>query len=238
MKKLISVLLISMTVSLAFAIQVGRFDFAAYYNGRNKEERWLELNIFDGTSSTSNAGIIELANPEIGTEQSQDFNQVVFKWEVIGNYYSKLSINFNILPLQAYKNGIYYIPAHKFDIYATETIFENLDHSLDGVNLKDNLYANYKIDGQYQAQGKGLAVFDQKVSNNYPYPSPYNAKGKDVVLAGAILKGNTTLSVEDTYGDTIWTRRGECILTITDHDEETLGEFDYVANITVTTWVD
>ena len=59
-----------------------------------------------------------------------------------------------------------------------------------------------------------------------------------MVLAGAILKGNTTLSVEDTYGDTIWTRRGECILTITDHDEETLGEFDYVANITVTTWVD
>ena len=238
MKKLISVLLISMIVSLAFAIQAGRFDFAAYFNGRNKEERWLELNIFDGTSSTSNAGIIELANPEIGTEQSQNFNQVVFKWEISGNYYKKLSIKFNILPLQAYKNGTYYIPAHQFDLYATETVFENLDYSLVGVNLKDNLYANYKIGGQYQAEGKGLAVFGDKVSNNYPYPAPYNAKGKDVTLAGSILKGNATLSVEDEYGDTTWTRKGECILTITDYDEETQGEFDYVANITVTTWID
>ena len=238
MKKLILVLLISMVVPLVFAINAGRFDFAAYFNGRSKEERWLELNIFDGTSSTSNAGIIELANPEIGTEQSQDFNQVVFRWEISGNYYSKLSINFNILPLQAYKNGTYYIPAHQFSIYATETVFENLDYSLEGVNLKDNLYANYKIDGQYQAQGKGLAIFDQKVSNNYPYPSPYSVKGKDVTLAGGILKGNSYLLVTDTYGDTIWTRKGECILTITDYDEETQGEFDYVANITVTTWVD
>ena len=157
---------------------------------------------------------------------------------MIGNYYNKLSIKFNILPLQAYKNGTYYIPAHTFDIYATDAIFENLEHSLDDVNLKDNLYANYKIGGQYQAQGKGLAVFSQKTSNNYPYPSPYNAKGIDVTLAGAILKGTTTLSETDLYGDTIWTRKGECILTITDYDEETQGEFDYVANITVTTWVD
>lgn len=238
MKRVIIILLLLVAIPMLFSEQAGRFTFAAFYNGREVSNRWMELNIFDGTSSTSNAGIIVLANPEIGTEQSQNFEQVVFRWEMIGNYYNKLNIKFNILPLQAYKSGTYYIPKHSFSIYATGTTFENLEHSLDGVSLKDNLYANYKIGGQYQTQGKGKASFDNMVSNNYPYPSPYDAKGKDVTLAGAILLGSSTLSNDSIYGETIWTRKGECVLTITEYDEETQGEFDYIANITVTTWID
>lgn len=250
MKKTIAVIVIAISVlSMICAQQIGRFDFAAYYNGKEQAPRWTQINIYDGTSATQNAGIIQLANPEIDTEQSSEFSETVFKWEYSGNYYINSAIKFNFLPLQAYREGHYYIPEHSFTIHITETEFINLEYPdvTMSEHVYDEMYTKYNdsvVEPTAERPGPQTVTFATKTDGNYPYPSPYDSKGLNIELKGSILRkideegqsAGKTLPTNSKWGKTTWIRKGTCVLTIGDHETED-GEYDYIANITVTTWV-
>ena len=250
MKRVLSCIIIAIIVlSAAYSQQIGRFDFAAYFNGKEQAPRWTQINIYDGTSATQNAGIIQLANPEIDPEQSSEFSETVFRWEYSGNYYINSSIKFNFLPLQAYVDGHYYIPEHSFTIHITETEFLNLEYPdvTMSDHVYDNMYRRYKdsiLEPTSQRPGPQTVSFAEKTDGNYPYPSPYDSKGLNIELNGSILRAvaeeggssGSILPETSKWGRTTWIRRGTCVLTIGDH-ETADGEYDYIANITVTTWV-
>ena len=248
-KTLTSIAYAFIVLTMICAQQIGRFDFAAYYNGKEQAPRWTQINIYDGTTATQNAGIIQLANPEIDTEQSSEFSETVFKWEYSGNYYINSAIKFNFLPLQAYLDGTYYIPEHSFTIHITETEFINLEYPDVTMtdHIYDNMYTRYNdgiVEPTSQRPGPQTVEFAEKTDGNYPYPAPYDSKGLNIELNGSILRAvaeeggkiNSTLPTTSKWAGTTWIRRGTCVLTIGDHETED-GEYDYVANITVTTWI-
>ena len=234
MKKMIFFAILMLIISsMVFAIDPVEWSFFAYYNGES--ENRLELEIFDGTNKAMNAAIIQMANPEVVTEQSSGsgYIETVFTWRLRGNYQTKVTINFNFLPLQAFLNKKYYIPEHKFTMKMNETTFEN------GLvpDIEDYVYDKMYDDNQ----AAKTADFTEKgvIDGNYPYLT-YGGSGKNIKYEGPIykiengVKKNASWGANTNYSRTFWTRSGTCSLEIFDYDHTTIGEFDYIANVTVT----
>ena len=252
MKRIVIVLLLlPVLASLAFALRSpeGEFEFYAYYNASAHENNWLELDIYDGTNSMKNAAIIQVADPSVSTEQSVGFSQNVFHWELSGNYDDKVTITINFLPLQAFKNGTYYIPKHKFTLTYNPIVLDNLKYPhLDIYNeLFDTAYySNWenKVAGITTDNITKTVEFSTKEEGNYPYLS-YGLSGISVSYSGFIwraVKNKKPVAPgkpgDPDFRNMIWTRSGVCSLTVLDYDTTTEGDFDYVANISITITVD
>ena len=240
MKRYVLLCILLFVTSFAFSDQVGRFDFAAYYNGRGNQAKWIELNIYDGTSSSqTNAGIINLVDPHVLTEQGVSYEeQTVFIYEIQGNYDNRLYIEIKFLPLQAYVNDTYYIPKHEFIVsetsFAFNSLLENGDNPL--TYLHDNILLKYKEGG---TEGPKSVLF-QKIHGDNPYPTPDSeatdySKGKTIQFFGGVcLNSNDKTPGSNTiYSSIPWTRRGQCKLIIRE-DEEINGEYTYVSDVKVT----
>lgn len=239
MKKLHMLLIISLIVFSAFCETVGRFDFNAYYRGRGNQQKWIELNIFDGTSNTQNAGIITLLDPYVYTEQGTGFDQNVFSWEVRGNYDIRLVMTFTFLPLQAYLNERYYIPKHYFELIVDGCEFIAADPPDVNEKLYDNLYERYK-NHEFDEGGTysypRIVRFSTMVNDTYPYPSPYDANGKVAKMSGCIMlrkDGQDSMPPSGSdYANIEWRRTGHCILHLVEYDQRD-GDFNYISNVKV-----
>ena len=249
MKRAFVILLLLAVASSAFAVGTGtlseNFMFKAYYD-REQATQWVDLNIYDRNRSMQNAGIIQLADPVVVTEQSagtgDNQNPEVFVWELEGNYCNQVTIKFNFLPLQAFKTdennvGLYYIPKHTFTLTMTNTVFPGAG----GTEMASAVYdfQKYRKTGNpkntyynYTADTAVTIPFDhEKESGTYPYLS-YGNSGFDVEFRGTICNKNTTTMHTGDYSRSTWKRSGVCTLRIEDYDH-TVGEFDYVADIRV-----
>lgn len=259
MKKPLALLILTIIVFssiLADKVQSGDFRFNAYYDASAHTNNWLELNISDETGSMMNAAVIQLADPSVSTGQSVGFTKTVFSWELSGNYYQKVTIVINVLPLQAYKNGIYYIPAHDFIFTLNQTVYSPLLSHPDinvANELFDGMYYADKAAWQANTPREGVITqtieFEDKdegkngVQGNYPYLG-YGLTGKTVTYQGSMLRTNhggaprtPGSSTDPDYRFAIWTRSGVCALKVISHDTTTEGEFDYAANISITVTV-
>ena len=259
MKKTVALLVLTITISslvLADKVQSGDFRFNAYYDASSHTNTWLELNISDETGSMMNAAVIQLADPSVSTGQSVGYTGNVFRWELSGNYYQKVTININVLPLQAYKNGIYYIPVHDFVFTLNQTVYSPLLSHPDinvGEQLFDGMYYADKAAWQANTPREGVVTqtikFEDKdegkngVQGNYPYLG-YGLSGVTVTYQGSMLRTThggapkaPNPSSDPDYRYAIWTRSGICALKVISHDTTTEGDFDYAANITITVTV-
>ena len=259
MKKPLALLILTIIVFssvLAEKVQAGDFRFNAYYDASAHTNNWLELNISDETGSMMNAAVIQLADPSVSTGQSVGFTKNVFRWELSGNYYQKVTIKINVLPLQAYKNGIYYIPVHDFIFTLNQTSYSSL-LGFPNINvaneLFDSMYYADKAAWQANTPREGVVTqtikFEDKdegkdgVQGNYPYLE-YGLSGVNVTYQGSMLRTThggapkpAGSSSDPDYRYAIWTRSGICALKVISHDTTTEGEFDYAANITITVTV-
>ena len=259
MRKTVALLALTFAVfSLVFAdkVQTGDFRFNAYYDASSHTNNWLELSISDETGSMMNAAVIQLADPSVSTGQSVGFTKTVFSWTLSGNYYQKVTIVINVLPLQAYKNGIYYIPVHDFIFTLNQTVYSPLLSHPDidvGTVLFDSMYYADKAAMESNTPKEGVLnttiKFEDKddekegVQGNYPYLG-YGLSGRNVTYEGKMLlksngnaPGNPSPSTNPNYRYAIWTRSGTCALKVISHDTTTEGEFDYAANISITVTV-
>lgn len=257
MKKTVALLILTATVFsiiLADKVQSGDFRFNAYYDASSHTNNWLELNISDETGSMMNAAVIQLADPSVSTGQSVGYTGNVFRWELSGNYYQKVTIKINVLPLQAYKNGTYYIPVHDFYFTLNQTVYSPLLGFPDteaGTLLFDEMYYADKTAanaGTPKPTVSQTVRFEDKdegkegVQGNYPYLG-YGLSGVDVTYEGRmLLKSNGNTPGKPSSGNpdlryAIWTRSGLCALKVISHDTTTEGDFDYAANITITVTV-
>lgn len=244
MKKLHMLLIVILISFSAFCETVGRFDFNAYYRGRANQEKWIELNIFDGTSNTQNAGIITLLDPFVFTEQGTGFDQSVFSWEIRGNYDNRLVITFTFLPLQAFLNERYFIPNHYFELIVDGCDFIAADPPDVNEQLYDNLQKRYN-NGEFDEGGTyaypRIVRFSTMVNDTYPYPSPYDANGKVAKMSGCVmLKANPSEgrprdampAADSDYANIEWRRTGHCILHLVEYDQRD-GDFNYISNVKV-----
>lgn len=231
-KLLLSVLLLSIVCLPVFSDyeEKERFNFTAYYQ-KQHDEKYVTLDVYD---SRLNSGIIMISS------QEQPNGEKVFSWEISGNISSRVYLAFSFTPLQAYLNGTYYIPAHKFQLVKdTDTI------------ITPTKINNNPLSDNFVVKSKNHIKFEES-SANYPYPAVYTgevtsyapkANSNDpyytIPLYGSIqIKKNGKLyDLDEANGEeATWTRKGYCTLTVYSYDD-TDGDFNYISNVKVEVYI-
>ena len=199
-----------------------RFNFTAYYQ-KTHDEKYVTLDVYD---SRLNSGIIMIAN------QGKPANEEVFYWEITGNIATRVNLTFWFTPLQAYKDGIYYIPDHTFQLYKPDATIIT-PSTIDNTTLYDS----------FLVKPKNYISFN-KVSGSYQYPDGHYKSGGTsnkptnfyyyIQLYGTIQKGNNGPVLNEANGEeATWTRRGYCALTVNDYADNVQGDFSYISNVKI-----
>ena len=199
-----------------------RFNFTAYYQ-KTHDEKYVTLDVYD---SRLNSGIIMIAN------QGRPSNEEVFYWEITGNIATRVNLTFYFTPLQAYKDGTYYIPDHTFQLYKP-----------DATIITPSVIDNTTLYDSFLVKPSNYISFN-KVSGNYQYPDGlYKSGGTSnkptnfyyyIQLYGTIQKGNKGPVLNEANGEeATWTRKGYCALTVTDYADNVQGDFNYISNVKI-----
>ena len=199
-----------------------RFNFTAYYQ-KTHGEKYVTLDVYD---SRLNSGIIMIAN------QGKPANEEVFYWEITGNISTRVNLTFWFTPLQAYKDGIYYIPDHTFQLYKP-----------DDTIITPSVIDNTTLHDSFLVKATNYISFN-KVSGTYQYPDGlYKSGGTSnkptnfyyyIQLYGTIQKGKNGPVLNEANGEeATWTRRGYCALTVTDYADNVQGDFSYISNVKI-----
>lgn len=225
-KLLLTILLISFLCLPVFSDyeEKERFNFTAYYQ-KQHEEKYVTLDVYD---SRLNSGIIMISN------QEKPNNEEVFFWEITGNISTRVNLTFWFTPLQAYLNGIYYIPQHTFQLYKSPVNTILNPSTINGHSLKDTFLvkATNKV-SFLQAEG------------DYPYPKEHTTGTVPsdfyykILLYGEIdiykeVNGtNKWVVLDEAEGEeTTWTRSGYCTLTVESYNSDD-GDYNYICNVKI-----
>lgn len=146
MKRVFALLVLLFSMFLVFAADL---NFKAYFQPNNMSgAKYITVDILeeagngDFTKKVYQAATIN--HTHTGAEEGESNVKTVFVVKITGNFTGKITLNFTTGPLQAFYQGMYYIPEHRFTVYKTN---------------KDMIrIAEFN-------KGKGPAVGD------YPYPN-------------------------------------------------------------------
>lgn len=199
-----------------------RFNFNAYYI-KSVSEKYVTLDIQD---SRYNSGIIMI------TYQGLLDKETVFHWEISGNIVTRVNLYFKFTPLQAYKDGMYFIPKHTFQLKSSGNTLI-VPESINGAALSDT----------FLVKEKNKVSFN-KAQGNYPFPiehftgtgNPPSDYYYQILLYGNIQKqvGNSKIALTQDE-EVFWKRSGYCELTIEDYytDTQYTGDFNYISNVKI-----
>ncbi len=233
MRRLLTILLLCLSFSIAFSENVGTFDFSAYYKLSEPGEEYLKIEIFEPVSSdmVGYNGYSDVNGQALNTAHE------VFTWRLSSNTEKKVTLVFAFSPLQAKKNSMYYIPKHNIDLYMTKYVFDSILSS--EYNLK------LEVDWDHHN-----IQFKNKASGDRPYPTDYYGsywKGQEYEYNGQLPKTSIIQYKYTDYGSSSnwrtidssmtdlyrsdWAIEGNCKYTI--YDMDSIGSADYISNVTV-----
>ncbi len=233
MRRLLTILILCLSFSVAFSENIGTFDFSAYYQLSEAGEEYLKIEIFEPVSSD----VVGYNGYSDVNGQSVNTAVEVFTWRLSSNTENKVTLVFAFSPLQANVDSMYYIPRHDIDLYMTNYVFDSLLSSEYNLRLSVD-WAHHNIQ------------FKEKASGDRPYPGNYYGgfwKGQEYEYNGQSPKTSVIQyqytdygsdsnwrtidsSVTDLYRSD-WAIEGNCKYTIWDMDS--IGDVDYISNVTV-----
>jgi len=233
MRRFLVILLLCLSCSIAFSENVGTFDFSAYYQLAEAGEEYLKIEIFEPVSSS----IVGYNGYSDINGQALDTPLEAFTWRLSSNTEKKITLVFAFSPLQANVDSMYYIPNHDIDFYMTDYVFDPI--------LSSEYNLGFYVDWKHHN-----VPFTQKASGDRPYPTDFYGKywhGQDAEYNGQFPKTSVIQyqytdygsesnwrtidsSVTDLYRSD-WAIEGNCTYTI--HEMDSIGNVDYVSNITV-----
>ena len=212
LKKTIVLLTILFSMFLVFAETSSStsLDFKAYYRPNNVgDQKYISIDIMDvddsGAATTKVYQTATIEHEQTGTE-GQNNTKTVYIIRLKGNFTGKISLHITTSPLQAYYDGYYYIPEHRFGIYKDSTF----------------LFRIAEFNG-----GQGPAAGD------YQFPNAKNGTKNLPVNSDSKSGNNKIRNVSVTSTDNSeWVLDYSVMLTIVE-STKSAGEYHYYSNITV-----